>query len=325
MAQPQVFTNTRTQTFESLRTGLHLSDTANRKFIALNSHIANTVVLAGELVILGDLSTSSSTSQEAYMMAKANEIHNALLSNNVEADDFFLDNYELLQGMLAHGSLGAGVVSDAWSKHLEAIRKSLLDIERLHNEYLRSGSPAARDKFYSERAFLFGKLGSQLDNVAAYGVGLQQQGTIKRMLGISTKSFMHKGEIDGYAEKINGVANAAKIVKKGTYIGTALDVASTALSIQKACSLGREEQCKKVKYMEGSSLAFGLGGGAFGGAAGGFGATVGCVVVLGIASGGPGALVCGVVGGAVGGWAGGELGGGLGEKFGEFLYRRSTQ
>lgn len=136
---------------------------------------------------------------------------------------------------------------------------------------------------------------------------------------------MHKGEIDGYAEKINGVAKAAKIVKKGTYIGTALDVASTALSIQKACSLGREEQCKKVKYMEGSSLVFGLGGGAFGGAAGGFGATVGCVVVLGIASGGPGALVCGVVGGAVGGWAGGELGGGLGEKLGEFLYRRSTQ
>ncbi|MNN18152.1 hypothetical protein D3C81_1313570 [compost metagenome] len=227
--------------------------------------------------------------------------------------------------MLAHSALGAGVVSDAWSKHLEAIRKSLLDIEKLHNEYLRTGSPAARDKFYVERAVLFGKLGSQLDNVAAYGAGLQQQGSIKRMLGISTRSFLHKGEIDGYASKISGVAKAAKIVKKGTYIGTALDVAATALSIQKACSLGREEQCRKAKYVEGSSLVGGLAGGAGGGAAGGYAAVQGCIIVLGIATGGPGTLVCGVVGGAVGGWAGGKIGQSGGEQFGEYLYGEYTK
>lgn len=325
MAEPQVFINTRTQTFESLRAGLNLSGIANRKFIALNSHIANSVVLAGELVILGDLSTLSSTSQEAYMMAKALEVHIVLLSNNTDADDFLLDNFDLLQEMLAHGALGAGVVSDAWSKHLEAIRKSLLDIEKLHNEYLRTGSPAARDKFYVERAVLFGKLGSQLDNVAAYGAGLQQQGSIKRMLGISTKSFLHKGEIDGYASKISGVAKAAKIVKKGTYIGIALDVAATALSIQKACSMGREEQCRKAKYVEGASLAGGLMLGAAAGYVGGGTAALGCVVVLGIATGGPGALVCGVVGGAVGGWAGGRVGQYRGEQFGEYLYGEYAQ
>jgi len=325
MSQPQVFTNTRTQTFESLRAGLHLTGTANRKFTALNSHISNSVVLAGELVILGDLSTPSSTSQEAYIMTKAHEVHIALLSNNVGADDFLLDNFELLQGMLAYGSLGAGIVSEAWSKHLEAVRQSLLDIEKLYNEYLLAGSPTARDKFFAERALLFGKLGSQLENVAAYGAGLQHQGSIKRMLGISTKSFMHKSEIDGYAEKIGGVAKAANFVKKGTYIGTALDVTSSALNIHKACSLGRKDLCKKASYVEGSSLVFGLGGGALGGAAGGVGASAGCVVVLGIATGGPGALVCGVVGGAVGGWAGGKLGAGLGEQFGEFLYGSATQ
>lgn len=325
MAEPQVFINTQTQTFESLRAGLNLSGIANRKFIALNSHIANTVVLAGELVILGDLSTTSSTSQEAYMMVRANEVHIALLSNNVEADNFLLDNFDLLQGMLAHGSIGAGMVSDTWSKHLEAIRKSLLDIEKLHKEYLRTGSPIARDKFYAARALLFGKLGSQLDNVAAYGAGLQQQGSIRRMLGISTKSLMHKGEIDGYAGKISGVARAAKFVKRGTYIGTALDVASTALDIQKACSLGREEQCRKAKYVESAALVGGLAGGAIGGSIGGSVATGGCIVVLGIASGGPGALVCGVLGGAVGGWVGGNYIGEAGESMGEYLYGKMTQ
>ena len=325
MAEPQVFINTQTQTFESLRAGLHLSGIANRKFIALNSHIANSVVLAGELVILGDLSTPSSTSQEAYMMVKANEVHIALLSNNADADSFLLDNFELLQGVLAHGALGAGVVSDAWSKHLEAIRKSLLDIEKLHNEYLRTGSPTARDKFFVERALLFGRLGSQLDNVAAYGAGLQQQGSMKRMLGISTKSFMHKGEIDGYAGKISGVARAAEIVKSGTYIGTALDVGATALDIHKACSLGREEQCRKAKYVEGAALVGGLAGGAIGGSIGGSAATGVCIVVLGFASGGPGALACGVLGGAVGGWVGGNYLGKASESMGDYLYGKITQ
>ncbi|MNJ51129.1 hypothetical protein D3C77_464260 [compost metagenome] len=145
------------------------------------------------------------------------------------------------------------------------------------------------------------------------------------MLGISTKSFLHKGEIDGYAGKISGVAKAANFVKKGTYLGTALDVAATALSIQKACSLGREEQCRKAKYVEGASLTGGLIGGAVIGYIGGGVAVQSCIFVLGIVSGGPGALVCGVVGGAVGGWAGGKIGQSGGEQLGEHLYGKHTQ
>lgn len=325
MAGLQVFTNTRPQTFESLKTELRLSGVAARKFNALNSHIVNTVVMLGELVIIGDSTTQSSTSQEAYMMAKANEVHIALLSSGVGMDDFLLDNFDLLQSVLANGSLGAGIVGDLWNNQLDAVRKTLIEIERLHSEYLRSGTNAARDKFFAERALLFSKLGMQLDHVAAYGSGLQQQGSIKRMLGISTKSFMQKGEIDGYTQKIGAVAKAAKMVKNGTYIGTALDVASSALNIRKACSAGREDQCRKARYVEGGSLLGGLIGGAALGSITGGAATYGCVVVLGIASGGPGALVCGVVGGAVGGWAGGKIGGERGEQFGDYLYGNFAQ
>ncbi|WP_238539303.1 hypothetical protein [Pseudomonas sp. GM55] len=140
------------------------------------------------------------------------------------------------------------------------------------------------------------------------------------MLGISTKSYMSTGEIAGYAQKVSGVARAAKLIKRGAYIGVALDVASAGLSIRQACALGREDECTKAKYVEGSSLAGSLvGGGVIGGFAG-QAAIVGCMLVLGIASGGSGAIACGVVGGAVGGIEGGLLGEMVGERVGEFLY-----
>ncbi len=95
--------------------------------------------------------------------------------------------------------------------------------------------------------------------MASYGSGLRNEGSIKKLLGISTSSYMHTGEISGYADKVSGVARAANLVKRGAYIGTALDVASTGLSIHKACTMGREDECRKAKYVEGSSLVGGLG------------------------------------------------------------------
>jgi hypothetical protein len=325
MAEPLAFINSQTQTYQALKTQLRLTGASNSKFDALNGHIANTVVLAGELVIIGDASTASCTSQEAYLMAKARDIHIGLLINQVDADDFFLDNFELLKDVLKYSSIGAGVVSDGWSKHMAAIGKTLEEIEALHKEFLRTESLAARKKFIAERAIVFGKLDQQLARAASYGSGLRYQSSIKRMLGISTKSFLHTGEIAGYAEKVDGVAKAAKLIKSGTYIGTALAVASSGLEIRNACMTGRENECTKAKYVSGGSLVGGLMGSAMGGSIGGAIALGGCFVALGIVTGGPGALVCVVVGGAIGGYVGGEQGGAGGEKFGEYLYRAVEQ
>ncbi|VVN92445.1 hypothetical protein [Pseudomonas fluorescens] len=325
MAEPLAFINSRTQTYESLKAQLGLTGVSKSKFDALNSHIANTVVLAGELVIIGDVSTSSSTSQEAYLMAKARDIHIGLLTNQVDADDFFLDNFELLKEVLTYSSIGAGVVSDGWSKHMSAIGKTLEEIEQLHKEFLRTGSETARKRFLAERAILFSRLEVQLAKAASYGSGLRHQGSIKRLLGISTKSYLHTGEIVGYAEKVDGVAKAAKLIKSGTYIGAALTVASSGLAIRNACALGREDQCTRAKYVEGFSLAGSLGGSAVFGSLGGFSATYGCILALGIATGGPGALVCGVVGGAVAGYVGGKIVGDEGGNFGEYLYGKMAQ
>jgi hypothetical protein len=323
MSEARWFINQRMQTFDSLIANTPLPKNSKAKFSALNSHIAGSVVGVGEIVIVGDSTTPSSTSQEAFLMAKAANVHAALLVDGGGADDFFLENFEMLQSLLAHASLGVGAIGEGWSKHMNDIKTTLVRIEKLHREHLGSGTMTARDTFYAKRSELFMMLEKQLANMASYGSGLRNEGSIKKLLGISTTSYMHTGEIPGYAEKVSGVAKAATLIKRGTYIGTALDVASTGLAIHKACSAGREEQCRRAKYVEGASLVGSLGGGGVGGWLGAASAGAVCVG-LGVATGGPGALACAVIGGAAGGMALGAAGSISGEIIGEYVYRQAT-
>lgn len=323
MGDARSFINPRTQTFDSLKANLALPKHAKAKFVALNSHISRGVVLAGDLVIVGDASTQSSTAQEAMLMAKAAEVHTALLVNGEGADDFFLENFELLKNVISYTSMGIGATSDGWSKHLDSIKNTLQSIEQLYKEHMGSGTMTRRDEFYAKRTELFIQLEKQLGSIAAFGSGLRQEGSMKRLLGLSTNSYLHTGEIAGYVDKVSGVAKASKWIKRGAYIGTALEFGSTGLAIRNACTLGREEQCRKAKYVEGSSLLGSVFGAGVGGYVGGAIASTACVAI-GIPTGGAGALACGVVGGAIGGWGGGEIGDSEGERFGEILYGKMT-
>lgn len=320
VSEARAFLNFKLQNYHRLKTDLGLTGHSLEKFDVLNAHIADTVVRSGELVIIGDPTTASCTSQEAWMMRQAAVVHMGLMRNGQGVDNFFIDNFETLKSLIAHASTGAGVVSEGWSKHLKAIEATLMDIEKLHQQHLGSGAMPARDQFYAKRSALFMKLDEQLNKLAAYGSGLRNKSSIKRTLGISTKSYLHTGEIAGYANKVSGVAKAAKLIKKGTYVGVSLEVAATGLEIHRACTLGREEECKKAQYVEISSLALGLGGTAAGAAGGKFLLGAACSVVFGVASGGMGALACGIFGGTAGGMAGGKLGSEIGAKAGELLY-----
>lgn len=320
MSEARAYLNLKLQNYHRLKSDLALTGHSLEKFDVLNSHIANTVVRSGELIIIGDPTTASCTSQEAWMMRQATIAHLGLMRNGQGVDNFFLDNFETLKSLIAHASMGAGVVSEGWSKHLKAIEATLMEIEKLHQRHLGTGAMAARDQFLAKRAALFMKLDEQLDKLAAYGSGLRNKGSIKRTLGISTKSYLHTGEIAGYANKVSGVATAANLIKKGTYVGIALDVAATGLEIHKACTLGREEECKKAHYVEVSSLALGLVGTTAGAASGKLLLGAACSVVFGVATGGTGALACGIFGGTVGGMAGGKFGNEAGAWAGELLY-----
>lgn len=129
------------------------------------------------------------------------------------ADAFALHNYDVLQKLLGYASLGIGTAGDAWSRHLQEIVKTLDEIDALHKQSLRRGGGAARDDFLARRQVLFAKLEAQMRSFARYGTGLRNEGSIKKMLGISTKSHLHNGEINQYSKTIARVSKTAKLLK----------------------------------------------------------------------------------------------------------------
>ena len=322
---PATFINPRMQPYSYLKSTLQLGKNSISKFDVLNVHVVNAVVLPGELIIVGDNSTPSCTAEEAFYMKKAFEVHLALMANGVQGDGFLIENHTLITEALGYSSIGVGSVSGAWSKHLDGIKQTLEEIETAHRDYLRSGTTQARSDFYAKRKVLFERLDGQLKHFARYGSGLRNQGSIKNMLGISTRSYLHSGVIAGYAETINGVARASRFMKSGTYLGIGLNVAATGTSIFAACTAGREVQCRKAKYVEAGKLTGSLSFGTVGGSVGAGMAMLGCAVVLGTVTGGPGALACAVIGGGVGGYYGGEIGEKIGESGGEVIYELFPQ
>jgi hypothetical protein len=323
MSEVYSFINPRVQPYSYLKSNLQLGKNTGAKFDILNAHIFNTVVLPGEIVIIGDNSSPSCTAAEAFYMRRASDVHIALMTNGMQSDGFLVENHEFLTKMLGYTALGIGSVGDAWSKHLEGIKSTLLDIEAAHNEHLRSGTSQSRDAFYSKRKILFNKLDAQLKSFAGHGSGMRNQGPIKNMLGISTKSFLHKGIITGYAGTINGVAKASSLIRRGTYLGVGLNVAAAGTSIYTACSSGREQECRKAKYTEGGKLAVGIAGGIFGGSIGATVAITACAVAFSPVTAGGSVFACTLVGGGLGGWAGGEYGTRAGESIGDVIYEYS--
>jgi hypothetical protein len=325
MPETYSFINSRMQPYSYLKSTLQLGKNSMSKFDVLNAHVVNSVVLPGELIIVGDNSTHSCTAEEAFYMKKAFEIHLALMVNGMQSDGFFVENHELITKALGYSSIGVGSVGSAWSKHLDGIKQTLEDIEAAHRDHLRLGSTQTRGHFLETRGGLFKKLDIQLKGFAKYGSGLRNEGSIKNMLGISTKSYLHSWVITGYADTINGVAKASNLMKKGTYLGVGLSVAGAGTSIYAACTTGRETECRKAKYVEGGKLSGSLALGSLGGNVGSMVATFGCAVAIGFVTGGAGLLGCAVIGGGLGAWAGGEVGESAGEWVGEVVYESLQQ
>jgi hypothetical protein len=312
MSKPYVFINDRIQTYFTLKARVG----GGAKFDVLNAHIRNVVVMPGQLVIVSDGSTGILTAEETELMNLARNVHRQVKG----AGGQLIENYDLLQNILSYGSLGIGAATGSWGKHLEGVKQTLGDIERLYKLSLARGTPIARQEFINQRRALFATLDKQLEGIARWGTGLRKKGPLKKMLGLSTKSYLHTGEIQGYAERVGRIAKVAKLLKLGIPVGIGLNTLSSYLEIREACSTGNSDACKKAHYVEGGKLAVGIVGSATGGAAGAFAFTNLCIAVFVAPSSGLSVLGCGIVGGLVGGFAGGKIGEAFGEVTGELVY-----
>lgn len=309
----QGYINDRTTDYSGLKSRLMGSAPSRQRsdhFDVLNRHLRPGLVMPGQLVIVPDPYSVTCSMEEAWLVRRAEAIRREL---DAGAGPQVVNNYDLLQSFLGYGSLGVGSATSAWARHLDEVAQTLEAIEQLHQRLKNTGLD--REAFLRQRKALFGLLDTQLQGAARFGTGLQGNQALKKVLGISTKSYLQKGEIAGYAQRMRDIAQTSKWLGKGAYVGLALDVGVAGLEIKEACVAGREAQCRRAKYVETGKLMGGVAG-AYG--AGKLGATVarsGCRVLLGIAAKGNGALACAVIGGAAGGYAGGNATG----EFGAFL------
>ncbi|WP_456026405.1 hypothetical protein [Pseudomonas capeferrum] len=309
----QGYINDRTTDYNGLKSRLMGSAPSRQRsdhFDVLNRHLRPGLVMPGQLVIVPDPYSVTCSMEEAWLVRRAEAIRREL---DAGAGPQVVNNYDLLQSFLGYGSLGVGSATSAWARHLDEVAQTLEAIEQLHQRLKNAGMD--REAFLRQRKALFGLLDTQLQGAARFGTGLQGNQALKKVLGISTKSYLQKGEIAGYAQRMRDIAQTSKWLGKGAYVGVALDVGVAGLEIKEACVAGREAQCRRAKYVETGKLMGGVAG-AYG--AGKLGATVarsGCRVLLGIAAKGNGALACAVIGGAAGGYAGGNATG----EFGAFL------
>jgi hypothetical protein len=318
MSSPHVFVNDRPQNYNYLRDHLLALPVALRpKFDQLNPYLRNNVVMPGEVVIVSDGPAHMCTPEETQLMQLAQDVRMSMIGTTNSEAEVMVQNFDVLQSILSYGSIGIGASTGAWSKHLSSVEDLLKEIETLHQRW-RSGA-MTNDQFFAQRRTLFARMETQLKGIGRVGTDLNNRGKMKRMLGISSKSYLHTGEIAGYARHVRVVSKLASSMSKGTYVGIALDVGAGALEIQEACSVGRESECTRAKYVEGGKTAASIGLATVGGTAGAYLAGAVCIA-FGIPTGGAGTLACAVFGGSLGSYAGGMAGSHFGEQAGEKLF-----
>lgn len=295
------------------------------KFKALNPNLDQ--VKAGTMIVLSDPNNQQCTFEEALLMQAAGNVNRALEPLSSEEADFMARHYDEIAFFLSKGSLGASFGLSMFAKNLDDVKVILRDIESLHTRTFQANGHLNTAEFYSERKRLLAQLNTQLTKLTKKSIGFPDHPNLKNVLGISTKSLVHRwrkagavGQITGYATHIEGVSKAAKYVKYGGWVGTAVGGGASVIKVQGVCAAEDEEACKKVKFTEVGGFAGGVAGGAMASAAI-TGSTIGWVcAALSVPTGGTAALVCGLVVVGVGSIVGGVGGGKGGELIGEKIY-----
>ncbi len=318
MSQPYAFVNDQARHYIHLRDHhLALPMSARSKLDQLNPFLRNGVVMPGEIVVVSDGSTHMCTPEETQLMELAWQVRGAMLGMTSHESTVMTHNFDLLQSLMSYGSIGIGASTAAWSKHLQALEDLLKQTEVLHQRWRAGGM--TNDQFFAQRRALFSRIQESLKGIGRFGSGLNNQGKMKQILGISSKSYLHTGDIRGYAGKVRGVSKMASAMSKGTYVGIALDVGTGALEIKEACSTGREDECTRAKYVETGKTAGGIFASMYAGSAGAVAGQSICAG-LGVATGGVAIAGCALVAGVFSAWGGGKFGSIAGENLTTLLH-----
>ncbi|MHC8366560.1 hypothetical protein ACYZT9_11945 [Pseudomonas sp. ZT5P21] len=295
------------------------------KFKTLNPNLDQ--VKAGTMIVLSDPNNPLCTFEEALLMEAAATVNRALEPLSPEEADFMARHYEEIAFFISKGSLGAGAGLAMFSKNLDEVGDILRNIESLHTRTFQANGHLKSAEFYAERKQMLSQLDTQLTKLTKKSIGFPDHPNLKNVLGLSTKSLVHRwrkagavGQIPGYATHIEGVSKAAKYVKYGGWVGTAVGGGASVVKVQGVCAEGNLEACEKVKFTETGGFLGGLTGGIAAGALLS-GPTAGVIcAALGVPTGGAGTFACGLLVVGASSLAAGEALGKGGEIIGERIY-----
>ncbi|MDF0729688.1 PAAR domain-containing protein [Pseudomonas entomophila] len=278
---------------------------------------------AGEMFVIGDPGNATAcTREEAHLMQAAEHARRSLAMLSEAEADFMMEHIGEIAGVLNGASQSMGVGKDMLSRGLGQVADTLKGIEQLHQREFVLHGHLKSPEFFASRSALYQQLDAQLRS-AFLGKYLNLGGyeSLRRGLGISTKSLVHHwsksgapGAIPGYATHLDEVAKTAKYLKYGGHVALGLGATASYMKIHEACRAGETQECKRVRLTETGSFAGGLAGGALGAAAGK--AVTGLVCSFGLW----GRAACGIAVIGVGSFGGASAGGLAGEKFGELIY-----
>lgn len=272
---------------------------------------------AGEMFVLGDPRNGHAcTRQELQAMSAAEIARQALADLTNEEADFMMRHQAEIGGLLSDVSLSIGVAQAMMAKSRDDLNNTLRQVEILHQQQFSKYGHLRSPEFFATRKELFKRMDTQLRmSFLNKRMELGSHDTLRRDLGISSKSLVHHwnkaggpGQIPGYATHLEKIGRMTKYLKAGGQVGIVIGAGSAYFRIREACQAGETEACRQIKFTEAGSFAGGLAGGYLGGVAGQAVAVAACIGT------GPAALVCGVavVGagallGSMGGASGGEV------------------
>lgn len=283
-------------------------------------------VKTGSILLLVDPEKQDPEQIEILKKAK-NKVDNALNNLTDEEANFLYKHKDAIDSFTSFASSAAGAASEVGGKYFEQIEEVLKDIERTYQSAFITRGTLIGEQFRVERAKHFKKLNVLLNKFMKYKLGMSQYDDLRKALGLSSRSIMHRwsqsgvGGIEGYATYIDNSAKLVKAMKKLGYIGIALDFGNTTNNIYDTCTVGRTSECKKKAFTEYGKFGASQTGNILGGAVAGRASGAVCMWGLGMLTaeiGGAGALFCTAIG-LAGGIAGGEVIGSVMEDGGEFL------
>jgi len=320
-------------TLEALERSLYEitpSDVLRREFRSLNRHLGERVK-PGQMVIFSDSRNYMCRREEAQMMAAADKVNEALKDLTDEEASFMVEHHEVIEPFLGVSSGALGVASFMVGHHMETLKNTLKELERLHMEQYRQYGHLKSPDFFAKRKRLMTKLDAGLGPLVRKTTGIPDHPKLKRALGLSTRRIVHNWnkagaptQLPGYATHIEGVARASKYIKAGGYVAIGLGAGSAAMKIHEACRTGREEECRQAKYVEGSKLSGNVAGGMIASRLAPIFAQMTCAAI-GVGTVGTGGLACMLVMSGMLAAQMGDSGGQAGEFIGEKLYEVNQQ